>query len=158
MESTRQITPSEKNKMRRKHLIFIPIILGLALVLYVVLSADSLPETFRWAGGAIAVLAFLFFGKKHYQLEQDLKKGEVIQLTGTVTQKRKMGGNHSRTSNGISSSTARRSQSSASYYLFISNRKMSVPSSIYAKVKEGDAVQLEYFEESHYYLGVKVIG
>ncbi len=144
--------------MRRKHLLLIPVFGIAGLVLAAVVNFEKLPDAARWAGGAIAVLACIIFIFKQMQLERELKKGIVTMITGNVTEKRKMGGGKSRNSTRISPSSTRRNSSSATYFIFLDDRKFNVPVKIYSKVKQGDRVRMDYFPKSQFYLGIEVIG
>lgn len=153
----RQITSEEKARLRRSHLLLVPLyIIGIS-VLYVLIKFDHLSETVRWSGSVIACLAMLIFTSKQLKLERDLNKSQLTMFQGTVHEKRKLGGGRSGPSSGISINASRRTKSASSYFLIIDNKKFMVPVSIYSKVNEGDFVQLDFFEHSDYCVSVTVL-
>jgi hypothetical protein len=91
-ETTRKLTIQEVNRMRRKHFVLIPVVLISGLLAWVALVFESLPDVVRWAGAAIAIFAVLIFMSKHLKMERELRNGKVQIIRGRITQKKKMGG------------------------------------------------------------------
>ncbi len=144
--------------MRRKHFVIVPVFLIAALILWVIIGVDSLPVPARLVGGAIASLALIIFIIKHLKMERELRNGKVDVISGVITEKRKMGGNFKSVSTGAgvsSGSTGR--PSNTTFFIFIDQKKFTVPSTIYSRVKEGDRVEFDYFPNSQFCLGIRVI-
>ncbi|MFK7784336.1 MAG: hypothetical protein AB8B56_04420 [Crocinitomicaceae bacterium] len=154
--NTRELTDKEIGKMRRKHLVLIPVILIAGLILWVITQFDTLPEVARWAGMAIASLVILIFISKHVKMERDLRQGLVHVVRGEITKKRKFGGNRKTSAKGTSRASGSR-RSRATYFIYIDERKFTVPPKIYSKVKEGNQVEMNYFPKSQFYLGIEVL-
>lgn len=153
----RELTKKERRRMRRKHIVLLPVLCISVLLTFVIIRFDSLPMVARLAGLGIVIIAVLIFSVKYWKMEREIKKGFVYSLTGTVIAKRKLGGNQIRPASGVSPSSGRRSTSSATYYIEIDKEKFNVPASIYTKVSIGNHVRLDYFPESSFYLGISII-
>lgn len=156
METIQPITQNEIKIAQRFYWVLIPVVLVVGLISYVLLNTTSLPNLPKYAGLVIAWLAVIIFFSTSFKIIKDIKLGDVIEVTGNLDRKKKMGGGKSlgQHHNGRTKSAPK---SQTAYLLDIDGKRYWVKAKHYSKVKENTQVKMRLLPNSQLVLGIETL-
>lgn len=150
----RPLAQGEKSQLRKRHWLTVPILFFIVLILSVANVVNDIPIVVYYIALIICGLVVLYTFVKLFQVEKEIKQGEVEVVKGVLLEKVKTGG-FDKISITASSGSAKSTHTTSTYSLKIGDENYLVYAKMYSQVQEGELIELVWLPRSRQILSVR---